>query len=515
VTGVPAPIDYTDIGYDAMRAAMLQLARESLPEWTDFSESDLGVLLVELTAWAADVTLYYQTRIAANLLPETSDEPDALVQLLRLIGYELRPPSPATADLRLGFPATEATPIAVPAGTQFSATAASGEQIVFESTRDVSIEGGELTPPDPGTGLRYFSPLAVVEGRTQSDDPLGVSDGSPNQTYPLRGKPVIAGSVDVRVSEPAGETRWREVETLAASSPADRHFVVRRSAEGAATIQLGDGVNGMVPPRGTPTSPVYVRATYRVGGGPQGNVAAETDFTPSLGTIHFARNPVAASGGAPAESVDRARMYAPRLFRSQERAVTTGDYADLALQVPGVGKSRAVALNWNEVLLYVAPSGQIADPSETLTRNLLSFFERRRLATAGLVVIGPDAVDLYLRATIRAQPYFLERDVRAAVEAAVAQELAFDVVDFGQRLFISRIYDVIQDLPQVAGLTVTQFSRSPAGGLDADGVIELGPSELPRPGYRDNPAVAPDPADPARRPPIRTTVVGALGESIA
>lgn len=514
MTGAGPPVDYTNIGYDAMRAAMLERARDSLPEWTDFSENDLGVLLVELTAWAADVTLYYQTRIAANLLPETSDEPDALVQLLRLIGYELRPPSPATADLRLGFAATEPTPVLVPAGTRFTATLATGDDVEFESIRDVSIENGELTQPDPNTGLRFFYPLAVVEGRTQADDPAGVSDGSPNQTYLLRGKPVIDGSVDVRVTEPAGETRWTEVDTLASSTPADRHYVVRRDANGAATIQFGDSVNGMAPPRGTPSAPVYVRGTYRVGGGPQGNVAAGTDFSPSLSSIKLARNSLAASGGAEAESVDRARMHAPRLFRSQERAVTAGDYADLALQVPGVGKSRAVALNWNEVLLYVAPSGQIADPSETLTRNILSFFERRRLATAGLVVVGPDAVDLYLRATIQAQPFFLERDVKAAVEAAVAQELAFDRVEFGQRLFVSRIYDVIQDLPQVVGLKVDQFSRSLTGELDSDGVVDLGPSELPRPGYRDNPDVPADPADSGRRPPIRTTVVGALGEAI-
>jgi hypothetical protein len=514
VTGVGRPIDYTDIGYDAMREAMLALARESLPEWTDFSESDLGVLLVELTAWAADVTLYYQTRIAANLLPETSDEPEALVQLLRLIGYELRPPSPASADLVLGFDATVNTPIAIPAATLFSTSVAGGDEIVFESANAIEIAAGELTQPDPTTGLRLFSPLAIVEGRTQDDDPLGVSDGSPNQTYTLRNKPVIEGSVVVRVTETGAEIRWSEVETLASSTPADRHYVVRRSADGAAAIQFGDDVNGKAPPRGTPTEPVYVRAKYRVGGGPRGNVAANTEFEPSLSEIKLARNPRPASGGAPAESVDRARMFAPRLFRSQERAVTTGDYADLALQVPGVGKALAVGLNWNEILLYVAPSGQIADPSETLTRNILSFFEARRLATAGLVVVGPDPVDLYLKATIRAQPYFLERDVKAAVEAAVAVELSFDSVQFGQRLFISRIYDVIQDLPHVAGLTVDQFSRSPVGQLDANGVIELGPSELPRPGYRDAAVIPPDPVDPSRRP-IRTTVLGALGEAVA
>ena len=42
------PIDYTNLGYESLREAMLDLARESLPEWTDFSENDIGVLLLEL-----------------------------------------------------------------------------------------------------------------------------------------------------------------------------------------------------------------------------------------------------------------------------------------------------------------------------------------------------------------------------------------------------------------------------------------------------------------------------------
>ena len=40
------PIDYTNLGYDALRESMLAIASETLPEWTDHSENDLGVLLI-------------------------------------------------------------------------------------------------------------------------------------------------------------------------------------------------------------------------------------------------------------------------------------------------------------------------------------------------------------------------------------------------------------------------------------------------------------------------------------
>lgn len=506
-----APIDYTNVDFESLREAMLTLAGQSLPEWTDRGPNDLGVLLIELIAYACDITLYYQTRIAANLLPETADEPDPLVQLLRLIGYELRPPAPARADLRIGFAAAQPTPIDLPNGTQFFAAPASGQQVTFETVRPVRVENSQLTPVDPSTGLRYYSPLPVLQGRTARDDPVALADGTPNQLYVLRSSPVLERSVEVTVDQTGvGVTRWREVDTLATSGPADRDFVVQRDAQGVATIVFGDGSNGVVPPASTAPSPVVVRAAYRVGGGPAGNLAAHTEFRSSLGAIVFAENVQAAGGGALAEDVERARFFAPRLFRAQDRAVTRADYVDIALQVPGVGKAAAVALNWNEILLYVAPSGQVADPSELLVRDILAYFESRRLATAVLDVVGAEAADIYIRATVQARPYYLESDVRDAVEQAIADYLAFEAVDFGQPIFLSRVYDAIQSLPEVASLNVTEFSRAPDGTVAATGVIELAPQELPRPGYRDNPSTPPVPTPGARRPPLVATIVGAV-----
>ena len=516
------PIDYTNLGYESLREAMLDLARESLPEWTDFSENDLGVLLVELFAYASDITLYYQTRIAGNLFPATSDEPEALVQLLRLIGYELRPPAPATANLDLAFNAVPppAFPYTVAAGTQFFVKLPEGEQLVFETERAYLIQAAQLSAPDV-RNLRHVNFLVpVVEGKTVSDSPLAFSDGSPNQMYTLDKKPVIAGSVRVTVEEPGGIiTRWQEVETLAQSSPADRHYVVQRDTGGAATIIFGDGNNGMLLQRSTPISPVKIHATYRIGGGPKGNIPAGTTFTPSDTNIKEAINPQAAAGGADSEDINNARRFAPRLYRTQERAVTLQDYVDSALQVPGVGKARAVALNWNQVFLYVAPSGQVAEPSELLKRDLLSFFEGRRMASTTLKITGPEPADIYIAAVVRANPYYLKADVQAAVEDAVAAYLAFDAVDFGQPIYLSKIYDVIQSLEYVASLTVTKFSRNPepmpsgtqVQDIESDGVIELGPNELPRTGYRDGVPVRLA-GGTTLRTPIFTIIEGGVGQ---
>jgi uncharacterized phage protein gp47/JayE len=478
------PIDYTNLGYEALRESMLAIARQTLPEWTDHSENDLGVLLIELFAYASDITLYYQTRIASQLFPATSDEPESLVQLLRLLGYELRSAPPAAVELAVAVNATQALPLTVAAGTTFSTQTAAGEQLQFESLRDTVITT-DVLGPKVEENLRWFLPITAVEGHTVRNELLGVSDGSPNQLYLLGEGPVISGSIEVTVTGPGGATFWQEDRSLATAGPTQRSFRTQRAADGRMTLLFGDGVNGAVPPRGAALEPVEVRATYRVGGGPQGNVPPGTVFTSSISVLRRIVAPAGGTGGAEAESVERARDLAPRLHRAQERAVTADDYVELALRTPGVGKARAVALNWNDVLLYVAPSGRVEQPSELLRRDLLAAFEQSRMVTSVLRVLGPEPVDVYFMARVRAEPYYLQDDVRAAVTAAAANLIAFDRVDFGEPIFLSRLYDALQSLPQVTSLEVTQFSRTPDGKVDEGGVIDLKPFELARAGYAE------------------------------
>jgi uncharacterized phage protein gp47/JayE len=484
VRGVP--IDYTNLGYDALRESMLAIARQTLPEWTDHTENDLGVLLIELFAYASDITLYYQSRIASQLFPATSDEPESLVQLLRLLGYELRPAAPATVELAVAVDAAQALPLTIPAGTVFVAKTgtSTGERIQFESVRDVTLTSAVLGPTIE-ENLRWFLPVSAVEGTTVTGELLGTSDGSPNQLYALGESHVVGGSISVSVTGPGGSTLWHEVRTLATAGPVQRCFIVQRAADGTVSLLFGDGVSGAIPPKGSGLDQVEVHATYRVGGGPQGNVPAGTTFTSSISALRKVTAPAGGTGGAEAESIAGARELAPRLFRAQDRAVTADDYVELALRTPGVGKARAVALNWNDVLLYVAPSGRVEQPPELLRRDLLAAFEGSRMTTSFLRVLGPEPADIYLKATVRAEPYFLQDDVHTAVTEATAALIAFDAIDFGQSLYLSRLYDALQSLPQVASLTVTQFSRTPEGGVDADGVIELEPFELARAGYAE------------------------------
>ena len=78
-------IDYTDKDFESLRSAMLALATYRLPEWTDRSPSDVGMLLVDLFAYVGDVVSYYQDRIASESFLATAVERRSVLHLLRLI----------------------------------------------------------------------------------------------------------------------------------------------------------------------------------------------------------------------------------------------------------------------------------------------------------------------------------------------------------------------------------------------------------------------------------------------
>ena len=129
-TQAPRWIDYTNKDYASLLDAMLNLAQQRLPEWTDQSDNDVGMMLLQLVAYMGDTLFYDHDRIAAESFLETAQERRSVLQMLRLIGYELRPPVPSSADLTLlfqyqQFPTTNppaSDVVTIPAGTQFAAT---------------------------------------------------------------------------------------------------------------------------------------------------------------------------------------------------------------------------------------------------------------------------------------------------------------------------------------------------------------------------------------------------------
>ena len=94
-------VDYVTKDYEGFRQGMLNQIPLLLPNWTDRSESDFGVVLVELFAYVADILSYYQDRVANEAYLPSATQRRSVVELLRLIDYRIDPGLAASAWIHL------------------------------------------------------------------------------------------------------------------------------------------------------------------------------------------------------------------------------------------------------------------------------------------------------------------------------------------------------------------------------------------------------------------------------
>jgi hypothetical protein len=488
-------IDYTNKDYASLRRAMLELARYRLPEWTDQSANDLGVLMVDLFAYMGDIILYYQDRIASESFLDTATERRSVLYLLRLIGYELKSPRPASADLRLTFnpPAAGASSlITIPRSAQFATKAANG---VAPQTFEYQLPALEIDLANPSKvrttaeGLKVYESLSVTHQRLVPTETLGSSTGEPNQSFALSQKPVIPDSVVLEINEGAAFVPWNQRDNLLyhstnqgrveLSTPESRDYYVQFDENDVAWVTFGDGLYGFIPPTGTNN----IRASYRVGGGAIGNVPAGaiSEAKTTIRLLKSVTNPAPAAGGTDSESLEHAVRFGPLAFRSGLRAVTLSDFVSLAHQAGGVAKVRARSRGWNQIDLFIAPEGDTcrAAPSD-LKQQLVRFFEDKRMVGTFIHIQDPTCVPIEIALTAVVEHNYNLETVRHDVESRVRELLAFKNVDFGRPLYLSKVYEAAEALAGVSAVNVTAYRRVGASSLMApEGRIDIGEFELP------------------------------------
>lgn len=502
---VPA-VDYTNKDFASLRRAMLDLAAWRVPEWTDRSPGDLGMVLVDLFAYVGDIVLYYQDRIASEAFLPTATERRSVANLLRLIGYELAPPTAATTELDLTFrppgPGQPTTARITP-GTAFTTRPDPGASPPAPALRfeylgpdDVVVDLRATEEGEPAD-RRVFRGLRVTHAETRPPETLGRSTGARNQSFRLQAGPLVDSTLVVRVGDGAAATTWDrrssllydvapEDGRLRPSGPKDRHYTVERDEQGGAAVVFGDGEFGAIPDGGE-----TIRATYAVGGGTVGNVAPGTIVAAVSGTsappsaLLAVTNPRAAVGGTDAEALDHARRFGPLAFRSGDRAVTLRDYTALAHQAGGVAKVRARAAGGNRVELVVVPVGdEVAEVSSEQHDRLLTFFEDRKMLGTAVTVLSASPVRVDVRVEVLAEHHHDPEAIRRRAEAEVRGLLAIDRVDLGRPVYLSKVYEAVEAIDGVAAAVVTRFRRDgeQVAEIPAEGRIAVGDVEIAVPG---------------------------------
>ena len=334
------------------------------PTWTDLTPHDPGMTLVEVFAHLTEVMLY-----RLNRLPEK-----AYVAFLNLLGVQRMAPVAATAILEFRREGDGDDPITIPLGTRVTLAGGAKDGPVFATADNVTLAAGEQSVTvsahhrdavdgeilDRGTGAGGQSYTVRKPPMTRTREPFDLLVG------------VEAPPDELEEGAPAREwdgvtyRLWESVPTLAGHAEGDHVYLVDRS-EGRITfapaVDLGPPPGEPEPGAPPPPAPLVavpqlgrrIAVWYRTGGGPSGNVAANTlvSLLDNVGGVKVT-NPEPARGGRAMESIENVLLRGPDEFLTVRRAVTADDFELLAAQSTG-GVARARALTRADLWCYARP----------------------------------------------------------------------------------------------------------------------------------------------------------------
>jgi predicted phage baseplate assembly protein len=262
---------------------------------------------------------------------------------------------------------------------------------------------------------------------------------------------------------------WREAPSFYGATPEDPIYVVSLDVEGAATVTFGDGVRGARLPTGTDN----VVAAYRHGAGaarpPAGSIAQIAKAAAGLAGV---KQPLAATGGADAESPDKARFGAPRQALTLGRAVSIRDMEAFAAECSGV---RAVSVTWawdNKAQRPVVKVWVIGDGASASVQARLQAVTD---PTTPIAVQTATPIPVTLNLAIAPQTGYVGSQVDAAVAAALlAPEtglLSTEQIGIGKAFYFSRLFSRIHAVPGVlsASMTWTRAAGPSASYADMPG----------------------------------------------
>ncbi len=227
-------------------------------------------------------------------------------------------------------------------------------------------------------------------------------------------------------------------------------------------------------------------ATYRVGCFAAGNIGAGVDLprrhraTPAISAVD---NPLPARAALDPETPDEVRRDAPHAFFVQERAVTPGDYAEMAQRSGQVQRAAATFRwtgSWHTVFVTADRAGGANGSTPTFEAEPARWLERFRMAGYDLEVeragLRPLEIDVLVCAGPRAPPLrHRGRRSRRAQRRHVNPDGSLglfhpDQLTFGQPVYLSSLHAALHAIEGVESVGVSKFQRlgQPAtSGLDA------------------------------------------------
>jgi len=408
-----ALVNFTNLDFDQIKTSIRDYLRSNsnFSDY-DFEGSNLSTL-IDVLAYNTYISSYNANMISNEVFIDSATLRENVVSLARSIGYVPRSRTSAKALISFFVDtstlSTKPLTLTLKKGIVCTSSAAfGGESYTFAIPEDTTVP--------VVNGIAFFNDIQVYEGTfLTSNFTVESENPAPPQRYILDNANIDTSTISVSVRNTQSSSILKKFilsDNLFEVTSTSRVFFLQEIEDQRYELIFGDGIFGE-----KLQSLNFIEVSYITTNGESGNGVSSFTFNGRIldnngnlvsNGISLITTTSPSQGGKEIESVQSVKNYAPRIYASQNRAVTSTDYETLIPKIYPETQSISVYggedLNppqYGKVFISIKPFyGQFIPNSikDNLKRIL------RKYSVAGIV---PEIIDLkYLFVEVNTTAYY-------------------------------------------------------------------------------------------------------------
>jgi len=482
-----ALVNLTNLDFDQIKTSIKDYLRSnsSFTDY-DFEGSNLSIIL-DILAYNTYISSYNANMISNEVFIDSATLRENVVSLARNIGYV--PKSRTAAKCLISF-FVDTTDFVNPPltltlkrGTVCVSTESFGnEDYTFMIPEDITVPVVE--------GFAYFDNVVVYEG-SYAITRFVTDNNIENQRYILDNENIDTRTLYVNVRPSVSSTlvtKYNLVESLVDVKGDSRIFFIQEIEDQRYELLFGDNIFGKKLENGN-----LIEVSYCITNGADGNGIRNFDFVGRIfdnndrlitSGISVITTQSVSEGGQEIQSVSSIKKYAPRLYSTQYRAVTSADFEALiptlypeAEYVTVFGGEDLTPPQFGKVFIVVKPfNGQFI--SNAVKDNLKTLLKKYTVAG-----VRPELVDLkYVYVETESNVYYDQNKAPGAdfVKSIISTNVSRyadsrEINQYGAKFKYSRFLKVLDDSHEsiTSNITTVEIRRNLRPAINSLAEYEL------------------------------------------
>ena len=407
--------NFSNLDFDQVKTTLKEYlkANSTFTDY-DFEGSNLASI-VDLLAYNTYITSYNANMITNEVFIDSATLRENVVALARNIGYLPKSRKAASATVSFFVDCSEIVPtpasITLKAGPVASSSGSFGNQsFIFSILSDITVPVRD--------SIASFDEISIYQGSLLTSN-FTYSSRTPNAKFILPNSGIDTSLIKVTVKttqQSTSKINYTTQDSLFDITSTSKVYYLQEIEDERYQLIFGDGIFGKELEEGN-----YITANYIVCNGDSAKGVNSFNFA---GNLSYTRNSnsytvtsgisllttdISAKGGATIESVDSIKKFAPRIYASQNRALTANDYETLipakvypeTESISVFGGEELIPPQYGKVFISIKPK------TGDFLPNLIKENIRMKLKKYAVAGIVPEILDLkYLYIEVDSKIYY-------------------------------------------------------------------------------------------------------------